>query len=172
LTNGDNNEYRPLKDWIKEGTFAMSKHCLCGFHLVDHSQINNPYGQPSVRRQPELKLVKDKLKKWIYSWMRDVETIAKYEVSKALLLEWYVSAHVEVAVGTTILQNLNSWIIKKILPYVNKTQLAHRLKQRTFSKCVNSVAKIEGTIMEWGNNVMPHMALATSAKNMTEKQER
>jgi hypothetical protein len=76
-----------MEDLIKEGTFAMPEHGFCGFHLVDRSQIINPYGQPSAKQQPEFKLVKDELKKWIYSWMRDVETIAEYAVSKALLLE-------------------------------------------------------------------------------------
>jgi hypothetical protein len=112
------------------------------------------------------------MKKWIYSSMRDIETIAKYEVSKALLLEWSVSAQVEVAVGTTISRNLKSWIIKKILPYVNKTLFAHMLKQRMYGKSVSFVAGIEGAIMKRGNNIMPYMALATSAKNMTEKQDR
>jgi hypothetical protein len=64
--------------------------------------------------------------------MRDVETTAEYEVSKALLLEWSVSTQVVVAVGTNISQNLRRWIVKKILPYVPKTLLAHRLKRRTF----------------------------------------
>ncbi len=49
LTDGDSNEYNPLEEAIKEGTFAMSEHGLCGFHLVDRSQINNPCGQPSAK---------------------------------------------------------------------------------------------------------------------------
>jgi hypothetical protein len=69
------------------------------------------------------KLVKDKLKQWIYSLVRDVKAIAKYELSKALLLEWSISMQVEGAVGSTIAETLKSWIIKKILPYVNKTLL-------------------------------------------------
>jgi hypothetical protein len=104
--------------------------------------------------------------------MRDVNTTAKYEVSKALLLEWSVSTQVVVAVGTNISQNLRRWIVKKILPYVPKTLLAHRLKQRMFGEYVNSVAEIEGALMKRGKDIMPYMALATSAKNMTEKQER
>jgi hypothetical protein len=100
LTGGDNNEYGPLENWIKEGTFAMSEHGLCGFHLVDRSQVNNPYWKPAAKKKPEFMLVKDELKKWIYSWMRDVETTAEYEVSKALLLEWSVSTQVVVAVGS------------------------------------------------------------------------
>jgi hypothetical protein len=65
-----------------------------------------------------------------------------------------------------------SWIVKKILPYVPKTLLAHRLKRRTVGGYVNSVAEIEGALMKRGKDIMPYMALATSAKNMTEKQER
>jgi hypothetical protein len=49
LTDGDNNKYSPLENWIKEGNFAMSEYSLCGFHLVDRSQINNPCGQPSAK---------------------------------------------------------------------------------------------------------------------------
>jgi hypothetical protein len=131
LTDGDNNEYGRLEDWIKEGTFAMSEHGLCGFHLVDRSQVNDPYGKPAAKKKPEFMLVKDKLKKWIYKRMRDVKTTAEYEVSKALLLEWSVSTHVVEAIGTTISQNLRRWIIKKILFYIPKTLLAHRLKRRT-----------------------------------------
>jgi hypothetical protein len=172
LTDGDTNEYGPLQEGIKEGTFAMSEHGLCGFHLVDRSQVNNPYGQPAAKKKKKFALVKDELKKWIYSWMRDVETTAEYEVSKALLLEWSVSTQVVLAIGTTISENLRRWIIKKILPHVPKTLLVHRLKRRTFGEYVNSVAEIEGALMKRGNDVMPYMALATSAKNMTEKQER
>ena len=134
LTDGDNNEYGPLEDWIKEDTFAMSEHSLCGFHLVDRSQVNDPYGKPAAKKKPEFVLVKDELKKWIYKRMRDVKTTAEYEVSKALLLEWSVSTHVVEAIGTTISQNLRRWIIKKILFYIPKTLLAHRLKQRTFGE--------------------------------------
>jgi hypothetical protein len=75
--------------------------------------------------------VKDEMKEWIYSWMQGVVTIAKYEVSKVLLLEWSLFAQVEAAVGTTILENLKSWIIlkRKILPFVNKTLLATGLNK-------------------------------------------
>ncbi len=135
-------------------------------------QVNNPYGKPAAKKKLEFMLVKDKLKKWIYSWMREVKTTAEYEVLKALLLEWSVSAQVQVAIGSTISLNLKTWIIKKILPYVNKTLFAHRLKQRMYGKSVSSVAGIEGAIMKRSNKVMPYMALATSAKNMTEKQDR
>ncbi len=83
--------------------------------------------------------------------MWDVETITKYEVSKALLLEWPVSKHVEAALGRTTLENLKSWIIKKILPFANQTLiLAPRLNRRTFGEYVNSVAEIEGAIIEHG----------------------
>jgi hypothetical protein len=174
LTGGDNNEYGHLEDWIKAGTFAMFEHGLCGFHLVDCSQVIDLYGKPAAKKKPEFMLVKDELKKWIYSWMRDVkETTSEYEVSKALLLEWSVSTQVVVAVGTNISQNLRRWIIKKILPYVPKTLHApSRLKQRAFGEYVNSVAEIEGALMKQGKDIIPYMALAISAKNMTEKQER
>jgi predicted membrane protein len=102
----------------------------------------------------------------------NVETTAEYEVSKALLLEWSISTQVVVAVGTNISQNLRRWIVKKILPYIPKTLLAHRLKRRTFGEYVNSVAEIEGALMKRGKDIMPYTTLATSAKNMTEKQER
>jgi hypothetical protein len=77
-----------------------------------------------------------------------------YEVLKALLVEWSVSTQVVAAVGSTILENLKSWIMKKILPYVHKTLLAHRLKQRTLGEYVNSVAAIEGALMKWHKDVM------------------
>jgi hypothetical protein len=174
LTDGDNNKYGHLENWIKAGTFAMSDYGLCGFHLVDCSQVNDPYRKPAAKKKAEFMLVKDELKKWIYSWMRDVkETTSEYEVSKALLLEWSVSTQVVVAVGTNISQNLRRWIIKKILPYVPKTLHVHsRLKRRTFGEYVNSVAEIAGALMKRGKDIVPYMALATSAKNMTEKQER
>ncbi len=61
LRDGNNNEYGPLEDcdWIKEGTLAMSDHGLCRFHLVVHSHINNPQGQPSAKGQPEFKIVSE-----------------------------------------------------------------------------------------------------------------
>jgi predicted membrane protein len=85
----------------------MSEHGLCGFHLVDASQVNNLYWKPAAKKKSEFMLMKNELKKRIYySWMRDVKTTAKYEASKALLLEWSVSTQVVVAIGTTISQNL------------------------------------------------------------------
>jgi hypothetical protein len=46
------------------------------------------------------------------------------------------------------------------------------LKQRTFGKYVNFVADIEGALMKRGKDIMPYTTLlATSVKNMMEKQE-
>jgi hypothetical protein len=78
---------------------------------------------------------------------------------------------VEKAVGRTTSENLKSWIIKKILPFVNKTTLVPRLKGRTFGEYANLFAKIEEANMKGGDNVMPYMVLAMRAKNMMEKQQ-
>ena len=45
LTDGDKNEYGPLEAEIQNGTFGMSRHALCGFHLVDRSMVSNPFGK-------------------------------------------------------------------------------------------------------------------------------
>jgi hypothetical protein len=43
LTDGDKNEYGPLERQIVAGTFALSQHGLCGFHLIDCSMVSNPF---------------------------------------------------------------------------------------------------------------------------------
>jgi hypothetical protein len=34
----------------------MSEHGICGFHLVDRSQVNDPYGKPAAKKKPEFML--------------------------------------------------------------------------------------------------------------------
>jgi hypothetical protein len=49
------------------------------------------------------------------------------------------------------------WVIKKILPYMDKCLLYPRLRTRADSKFSNSVAEIEVSCMKEGSVVRPYM---------------
>ncbi len=66
LTDGDKNEYGPLEAEIQNGTFSMSRHALCGFHLVDRSMVSNPFGKPCVKKDEDFQCVKRHLKNSLY----------------------------------------------------------------------------------------------------------
>jgi hypothetical protein len=51
LTDGNKNKYGPLEAQIQNGTFRMSQHALCGFHLVDGSMVSNPFGKPGLKKE-------------------------------------------------------------------------------------------------------------------------
>jgi hypothetical protein len=169
LTDGDKNEYGPLESLIAQGTFASSTHGLCGFHLVDRSMVSNPFGKPGEQKLEKFLKVKGFLRAWLYSWMRVLENEDEFQTSKKLLIEWLGSNTVVDCCSASISRNMVEWVIKKILPYMDKCLLYPRLRTRAYSEFSNSVAEFEVSCMKEGSAVMPYMPLADTARGILVK---
>jgi hypothetical protein len=169
LTDGDKNEYGPLKRQIVAGTFASSQHGLCGFHLIDRSMVSNPFGKPAASKEEAFLVIKRHIKKWTISWMSTVESKDEFETSKSLLFAWLDTWEVMNVTGKDIARNIQEWLVKHVLLYVEKTLLYPRLFLLAFHEYVNSVAEIEVSAMKNGNDVMPYMRIGSLAKNIQEK---
>jgi hypothetical protein len=105
----------------------------------------------------------------LYSWMRVLENEDKFQTSKKLLVEWLGSNTVVDCCSVTISRNMVEWVIKKILPYMDKCLLYPRLRTRAYSEFSNSVAEIEVSCMKEGIVVMPYMPLAQTARGILDK---
>ncbi len=156
LTDGDRNEYQPLENQIVTGTFTLSQHGLCGFHLVDQSIVSNPFGKPGAKKEMAFQAIKRHMKRWIYSWMRTVESKKEYETSRRLLIEWLQSDAVAQATTPYIAKNMKDWLVAKIFPFVDYL--------RTYGEYSNSVAEVEVNTLKEGNSVMQNMAIGTSGR--------
>jgi hypothetical protein len=120
LTDGDKNEHGPPESLIVWGTFASSIHGLCRFHFVDRLMVLNPFGKPGKQKLEKFHKVKGFLRAWLYSWMRVLENEDKFQTSKKLLIEWLGSNTVVDCCSATISRNMVEWVIKKILPCMDK----------------------------------------------------
>jgi hypothetical protein len=171
MTDGDHNEYGPIEDLMRDGQ-VKSIHGLCGFHLVDRSLVSCPFGSPGPSKQSAFKVFIKEWKAWLYSWMNSVETLVEFEVSKALLFEWAGSEELEKALGRAVTENIKTFLIQKILPFIDKTLLCHRLRMRTIGEYCNCVAEIEFSSYKRSGGVMPYMPIAMTARNMKERSSR
>jgi hypothetical protein len=103
--------------------------------------------------------------------MSSLESKDKFETSKALLFTWLESKELLDVTGNDIANNIKKWLVKHVLLYVEKMLLYPRLFLRAFHEYANSVAEIEVSSMKNGSDVMPYMRLASSAKNIQEKND-
>jgi hypothetical protein len=63
--------------------FVNAKRRHCGWHVVDRgwiSRIGQSLGSKSNRNRKAIDRLVREIKNWMYSWMRDVETIEEYKV--------------------------------------------------------------------------------------------
>jgi len=79
ITDGDTKLYKPFTALI-ERVYPNARHALCSWHLIDRG----------LRRVVHVGKFSDlggdvfsELKAWLYSWTRDIETTAEFEVSKS-----------------------------------------------------------------------------------------
>ena len=169
LIDGDRNECGLLEAIISSGTFASSQYAMCRFHLVDQLMVSNPFGKPCDKKLEKFLKVKTYLRAWMYNWMRVLETVDEFETSKTLLIEWLGSKTVVDCCSPTISNNMLEWLIKKILPFMDKCLLYPRLRVRAYGEFSNSIAEVEVSCMKAGNAVMPYMPLAFTARGIIDR---
>lgn len=82
ISDGDPQECKEL-DSAARVVFVNAKRRRCGWHVVDRgwiSRIGQSLGGKSNRNRKAIDRLVREIKNWMYSWMRDVETIEEYKV--------------------------------------------------------------------------------------------
>ena len=84
------------------------------------------------------------LNKWMYSWMKSsCETREEYLVSKLMFKKFLNSKPIKTKLGTTFIQNVESFVTKHIEPHETYFCFYLRLNLRSFEEYTNSIH--EGT---------------------------
>jgi hypothetical protein len=69
----------------------------------------------------EFQAIKRHMKRWLYSWMRTLESSKEYDTSKKPLIEWLKPDTVVEATTPHIAKNMTDWLVMKIFPFIDRT---------------------------------------------------
>ncbi|KAG7348387.1 MULE transposase domain containing protein [Nitzschia inconspicua] len=95
ITDGDSQELTQLDDAISS-VFTKCVRRRCGWHII-HQGWKQHVG--SLGRSEEAKEIAKRIRSWLYSFMKSIESLDEYQASKALLLSYVNSDEVVKVIG-------------------------------------------------------------------------
>ena len=145
ITDGCPQEFMQI-DIARQNIFNNALRVRCGFHLVrmgwTHHIMKKHCFPTSVGCFYDR--VCNHLNKWMYSWMKSsCETREEYLVSKLMFKKFLNSKPIKTKLGTTFIQNVESFVTKHIEPHETYFCFYLRLNLRSFEEYTNSIH--EGT---------------------------
>ncbi|KAG7372657.1 MULE transposase domain containing protein [Nitzschia inconspicua] len=168
LTDGDSQKLTQL-DAAISSVFTKCVRRRCGWHII-HQGWKQHVG--SVGRSEEAKEIAKRIRSWLYSFMKSVETLDEYKASKALLLSYVNSEEVVKVIGDDTADNIVTFLRSNVFVHEQHFARCFYLDVRGFDAYSNTC--LEGTnygVKYCENRVLPNMSQAKATKVMINQDE-
>lgn len=169
LTDGDSQEYNSI-DSSRGQFFTNARRGRCCRHLI-HNTFEDVVGSPDscVDKDVALKYF-SMIKHWVYSWCngKSCGTEDEFQFSKDMLFhELDTNAKLRAGIGESHVGIIREWLIKKIMPHIDKIAFYPRHSIRHFDEYMTNV--VEGmnyAAKKADISAKPNKSMKNSAKSM------
>ncbi|KAG7354809.1 MULE transposase domain containing protein [Nitzschia inconspicua] len=168
ITDGDSQELTQLDDAISS-VFTKCVCRRCGWHII-HQGWKRHVG--SLGRSQEAKEISQRIRSWVYFFMKSIETLDEYQASKALLLSYVNSDEVVKVIGSDNANNIVTFLRSHVFVHEQHFARCFYLDVRGFDAVSNTC--LEGTnygVKYCENRVLPNMSQAKATKVMVNQDE-
>ncbi|KAG7360933.1 MULE transposase domain containing protein [Nitzschia inconspicua] len=168
ITDGDSQELTQLDDAISS-VFTKCVCRRCGWHII-HQGWKRHVG--SLGRSQEAKEISQRIRSWVYFFMKSIETLDEYQASKALLLSYVNSEEVVKVIGNNNTDHIVTFLHSNVFVHEQHFARCFYLDVRGFDAYSNTC--LEGTnygVKYCENRVLPNMSQAKATKVMINQDE-